>query len=72
MTLEIFIGTIACAIIAVVATVGCLVLLYKAGADHHAADWSNFGGSLFCGAVAVAAIFCVFALTRNIVWAFII
>ena len=73
MTLAIFIGTIICAIIAAGATVGCLVFLYKSGEDHYSNDGSNFAGvSVFCGIAAAAAIFGVFALTRNVVWAFII
>ena len=73
MTLGVFIGTIICAIIAVGATVGCLVFLYKSGEDHYSDDGSNFAGvSVFCGIAAAAAIFGVFALTRNVVWAFII
>lgn len=73
MTLGVFIGTIACAIVAVGATIGCLVFLYKSGVDHFSNDGDRFAGaSFFCGAAAAAAIFGVFALTRNIVWAFII
>ena len=73
MTLGVFIGTIICAIVAVGATIGCLVFLYKSGVDHFSNDGDRFAGaSFFCGAAAAAAIFGVFALTRNIVWAFII
>ena len=67
MTLGVFIGTIACAIVAVGATIGCLVFVYKSWEDS-----SNSEGAIFCGAVAVAAIFGVFALTHNVVWTFII
>lgn len=73
MTLGVFIGTIICAIVAVGAIVGCLVFLYKSGENHYSNDGANFAGvSFFCGIVAAAAIFGIFALTRNIVWAFII
>lgn len=67
MTLGVFIGTIACAIVAVGATIGCLVFVYKSGDDN-----SNVEGAIYCGAVAAAAIFGAFALTHNIVWTFII
>lgn len=73
MTLGVFIGTIICAIVAVGATIGCLVFLYKSGVDHYSNDGDRFAGASFiCGAAAAAAIFNVFTLTRNIVWAFII
>lgn len=73
MTLGIFIGTIICAIVAVCAMIGCLVFLYKSGEEHCSVEGDKFtGSSLFCGAVAAVAIFGVFALTRNVVWAFLI
>lgn len=73
MTLGIFIGTIICAIVAVGAIVGCLVFLYKSGVGHYSNDGDNFAGaSFYCGVAAAVAIFCIFALTRNIVRAFII
>ena len=72
MTLGVFISTIICAIVAVGASVGCLVFLYKSGVDHYSNDGDRFAGASFVCGVAAVAIFGVFALTRNIVWAFII
>ena len=73
MTLGIFIGTIICAIVAVGATVGCLVSLYKSGMAHYSNEGDNFAAASFvCGCAAAAAILGIFVLTHNIVWSFII